>query len=71
MKTYSVEVGGTITRDIKRYEVDAESEDEVREIVARELPYYAVRNIIEHLTPDSEAIRSLKSSPSSDTETSS
>lgn len=46
MRTWSIELGGTITRDIIWREVDAETEAEVREICAVELPTYRVRSII-------------------------
>lgn len=45
MKTWVIELGGTFTRDIIWREVDAETEAEVREICAREMPYYRVRSI--------------------------
>lgn len=46
MQTWSIELSGTITRDIIWREVDAENEDEVRKICARELPSYRVRSIL-------------------------
>ena len=46
MPTYSIELSGTITRDIIWREVDAENEDEVRKICAQEMPYYRVRSIL-------------------------
>lgn len=46
MRTWSIELGGTITRDIIWRETEAETEQEVREICARELPSYRVRSII-------------------------
>jgi len=45
MKTYRLELAGTITRDIIWRECDAESEAEAREIAARELPTYRLRAI--------------------------
>lgn len=46
MQTWNIELSGTITRDIIWREVDAETEQEVREICARELPTYRVRSVI-------------------------
>lgn len=45
MRTWDVELRGTITRDIKRYECDAETEAQVREICARDAPNYRVHAI--------------------------
>lgn len=46
MQTWSIELSGTITRDIIWREVDAETEQEVREICAREMPMYRVRSVV-------------------------
>lgn len=47
MKTFRLELAGTITRDIVWRECDAETEAEAREIVAREMPTYRLRAIAE------------------------
>lgn len=46
MQTWSIELSGTITRDIIWREVDAETEAEVRQICAKELPTYRVRSVL-------------------------
>ena len=51
MQVWRIELGGTVTRDILWREVDAETEQEVREICARELPTYRVRSIAKALDP--------------------
>lgn len=45
-RTWSIELSGTITRDVIWLEVDAETEQKAIEIVAMELPTYRVRSII-------------------------
>ena len=46
MPRYSIELSGTITRDIIWREVDADDEDEVRAICAEEMPTYRVRSVV-------------------------
>lgn len=46
MPRYSIELSGTITRDIIWREVDAIDENEVRSICASEMPTYRFRSII-------------------------
>lgn len=48
MRTWLVELRGTITRDVKYMEADAESEAEVREACAAEFPSYRVHSITLH-----------------------
>lgn len=60
MRTYSIELSGTITRDIIWREVDAENEDQVRAICAQELPSYRVRSVI----PVDHSMSGADSSPS-------
>ena len=45
MNTYEVELYGTITRDIKHVEVEADDEDSVRAACAREMPAYRVHSL--------------------------
>ena len=45
MDTFEIALYGTITRDIKYFECEAESEDQVREICARDAPTYRVHSI--------------------------
>lgn len=47
MKTFRLELYGTITRDIIWRECDAENEAEAREIAARELSTYRLNAIEE------------------------
>lgn len=49
MRTWLVELRGTITRDVKHMEADAESEAEVREACATEFPSYRVHSITPRL----------------------
>ena len=51
MKTYRVELGGTITRDIIWRECDAESIADVHRIAAIEMPTYRVRSV-EEIKPE-------------------
>lgn len=64
MQTWRIELSGTITRDIIWREVDAETEAEVREICAREMPMYRVRSClpVEDLTPSSQNLPSQNTS---------
>jgi hypothetical protein len=64
MQTWSIELSGTITRDIIWREVEAETEQEVREICARELPTYRVRSIIPASLSDTSLKASTQPSPS-------
>lgn len=46
MNIYSIEVHGTITRDIKWYEVDAESVEQAREVAQKSLgPNYRINAV--------------------------
>lgn len=45
MPLYIVELRGTITRDIRHLECDADDEDEVRRITAYEMPTHKVWSI--------------------------
>lgn len=45
MQTFEVTLYGTITRDIRHFEVDAESENEARAICADALPSYRLQEI--------------------------
>ncbi len=45
MPIYDVEIYGTITRDIRWFDVEAADEDEARRIVAQERPSYRINKI--------------------------
>lgn len=47
MKTFRVELGGTITRDIIWRECEAEDIAEVHHLAALEMPTYRVRSVEE------------------------
>ncbi len=46
MPRYIVELRGTITRDIRHMECDADDEDEVRSIATSEMPTHKVWSIV-------------------------
>ena len=46
MRTWTIELGGTISWDIIWREADAETEAEAAAICAAELPTYTVRSIV-------------------------
>lgn len=56
MRTYVVVLHGTNTRDVRRFEVDAENEDEVRRICADERPFYRVQSIAVQETGGGEGL---------------
>lgn len=50
MQTWDVELRGTITRDVRYMECDAESECDVRKACAEEYPTYRVHAITPRLS---------------------
>lgn len=52
MQTWNVTLHGTVTRDIRRFEVDAETEDDARAICAAERPTYRVHEIAAQASRD-------------------
>lgn len=63
MKTFEVVLYGTITRDIRRMECDAENEDDVRKACAEQFRTYRVHSIAARETGDGEGSRPADPSP--------
>jgi hypothetical protein len=57
-QTFDVVLYGTITRDIRRMECDAENEADVRAACAKEFPTYRIDSVLpRRLAADGEGLR--------------